>query len=93
VVAQICKECYNIGYAIKKATEDCIMPKEGIFARVIIGVPDMSRYPMPNLHFSIYNACYIFTVAGFAENLRLLVDIYIKKPLPIQERASSNFIL
>jgi len=39
----------------------------------------MSRYPMPNLHFSIYNACYIFTVAGFAENLSLPVDIYIKK--------------
>lgn len=36
-VTQIGKECHNAGCAIKKATGDCIMPKEGIFARVICG--------------------------------------------------------
>ncbi|MBU4230019.1 MAG: MOSC domain-containing protein, partial [Proteobacteria bacterium] len=36
-VTQIGKECHNDGCAIKKATGDCIMPKEGIFTRVIHG--------------------------------------------------------
>ena len=36
-VTQIGKECHNSGCAIKKATGDCIMPKEGIFAQVIKG--------------------------------------------------------
>ena len=35
-VTQIGKECHNNGCAIKKATGDCIMPREGIFAKVII---------------------------------------------------------
>jgi len=36
-VTQIGKKCHNDGCAIKKATGDCIMPKEGLFARVIRG--------------------------------------------------------
>lgn len=36
-VTQIGKECHNSGCAIKKATGDCIMPREGIFAKVIEG--------------------------------------------------------
>jgi MOSC domain-containing protein YiiM len=36
-ITQIGKECHNAGCAIKKATGDCIMPREGIFARVIQG--------------------------------------------------------
>jgi len=36
-ITQIGKECHNNGCAIKKATGDCIMPKEGIFAQVIKG--------------------------------------------------------
>lgn len=36
-ITQIGKECHNDGCAIKKATGDCIMPKEGLFARVIQG--------------------------------------------------------
>jgi len=36
-ITQIGKECHNSGCAIKKATGDCIMPREGIFARVIHG--------------------------------------------------------
>lgn len=36
-VTQIGKECHNSGCAIKKVTGDCIMPKEGIFAKVIKG--------------------------------------------------------
>jgi MOSC domain-containing protein YiiM len=36
-IIQIGKECHNSGCAIKKATGDCIMPREGIFARVIKG--------------------------------------------------------
>ena len=36
-VTQIGKECHNAGCAIKRATGDCIMPKEGIFTRVIRG--------------------------------------------------------
>lgn len=35
-VTQIGKECHN-GCAIKKITGDCIMPREGIFAKVISG--------------------------------------------------------
>lgn len=36
-ITQIGKECHNDGCVIKKATGDCIMPKEGIFAKVICG--------------------------------------------------------
>jgi len=36
-ITQIGKECHNDGCAIKKATGDCIMPREGIFARVLKG--------------------------------------------------------
>lgn len=36
-VTQIGKKCHNDGCAIKKATGDCIMPKEGIFTKVIHG--------------------------------------------------------
>jgi len=34
-ITQIGKECHNSGCAIKKLTGDCIMPREGIFAKVI----------------------------------------------------------
>ena len=36
-ITQIGKECHNSGCAIKKATGDCIMPKEGLFAVVVAG--------------------------------------------------------
>ena len=36
-VTQIGKKCHNDGCVIKKATGDCIMPKEGIFTKVIQG--------------------------------------------------------
>jgi MOSC domain-containing protein YiiM len=36
-ITQIGKECHNSGCAIKKATGDCIMPREGIFAKVVDG--------------------------------------------------------
>ena len=36
-ITQIGKKCHNDGCVIKKATGDCIMPKEGIFAKVIHG--------------------------------------------------------
>ncbi|HIJ90165.1 MAG: MOSC domain-containing protein [Desulfobulbaceae bacterium] len=36
-VTQIGKKCHNDGCAIKRATGDCIMPKEGIFTKVIHG--------------------------------------------------------
>ena len=36
-ITQIGKECHNAGCAIKKATGDCIMPREGLFAKVITG--------------------------------------------------------
>lgn len=36
-VTQIGKQCHNDGCAIKRATGDCIMPKEGIFTKVIHG--------------------------------------------------------
>jgi len=36
-ITQIGKECHNAGCAIKKATGDCIMPREGLFARVVSG--------------------------------------------------------
>jgi MOSC domain-containing protein YiiM len=36
-ITQIGKECHNSGCAIKKATGDCIMPKEGLFATVVTG--------------------------------------------------------
>lgn len=36
-ITQIGKKCHNDGCAIKKATGDCIMPREGLFAKVIKG--------------------------------------------------------
>jgi len=36
-ITQIGKECHNAGCAIKKATGDCIMPREGLFAKVVTG--------------------------------------------------------
>lgn len=36
-ITQIGKECHNNGCAIKKKTGDCIMPREGLFAKVISG--------------------------------------------------------
>lgn len=36
-ITQIGKECHNAGCAIKKATGDCIMPREGLFSRVVQG--------------------------------------------------------
>ncbi len=36
-ITQIGKECHNSGCAIKKATGDCIMPKEGLCAVVVAG--------------------------------------------------------
>lgn len=36
-ITQIGKECHNKGCAIKQATGDCIMPREGIFAKVVAG--------------------------------------------------------
>jgi len=36
-ITQIGKKCHNDGCAIKKATGDCIMPKEGLFAVVATG--------------------------------------------------------
>lgn len=36
-ITQIGKKCHNDGCAIKKATGNCIMPKEGLFARVLHG--------------------------------------------------------
>lgn len=36
-VTQIGKECHDAGCVIKKATGDCIMPREGIFAKVVKG--------------------------------------------------------
>ena len=36
-ITQIGKECHNNGCAIKKATGDCIMPREGLFSRVVSG--------------------------------------------------------
>lgn len=36
-ITQIGKQCHNDGCAIKKATGNCIMPKEGLFARVLQG--------------------------------------------------------
>lgn len=36
-IAQIGKQCHNDGCAIKKATGDCIMPRQGLFATVMQG--------------------------------------------------------
>ena len=36
-ITQIGKECHNSGCVIKKATGDCIMPREGLFAEVVEG--------------------------------------------------------
>lgn len=36
-ITQIGKECHNSDCAIKKLTGDCIMPREGLFSKVIRG--------------------------------------------------------
>ena len=36
-ISQIGKDCHNHGCAIQKATGDCIMPREGVFVRVLTG--------------------------------------------------------
>ncbi|MCI5120682.1 MAG: MOSC domain-containing protein [Candidatus Electrothrix sp. AUS4] len=36
-ITQIGKKCHDAGCAIKKATGDCIMPREGLFAQVLQG--------------------------------------------------------
>jgi len=36
-VTQIGKKCHNGGCVIQQATGDCIMPREGIFCRVLAG--------------------------------------------------------
>mgnify|MGYP002066172457 FL=1 len=36
-ITQLGKKCHDDGCAIKKATGDCIMPREGIFAKVLQG--------------------------------------------------------
>jgi MOSC domain-containing protein YiiM len=36
-ITQIGKECHDAGCAIKIATGECIMPKEGLFCRVLQG--------------------------------------------------------
>ncbi len=36
-ITQIGKECHNQGCAVKRKTGDCIMPREGLFAKVICG--------------------------------------------------------
>ena len=36
-VTQVGKQCHNDGCAIQRATGDCIMPKEGIFCKVLHG--------------------------------------------------------
>ncbi|MEN8135629.1 MAG: MOSC domain-containing protein [Thermodesulfobacteriota bacterium] len=36
-ITQIGKKCHNNGCAIKKATGDCIMPREGLFSKVVEG--------------------------------------------------------
>ena len=45
-ITQIGKECHNSGCAIKKATGDCIMPREGIFSRVIQGGEILKELPV-----------------------------------------------
>jgi MOSC domain-containing protein YiiM len=36
-ITQIGKECHNAGCAIQSATGECIMPKEGLFCKVLQG--------------------------------------------------------
>jgi len=36
-ITQLGKKCHKAGCAIKKLTGDCIMPREGLFAKVIRG--------------------------------------------------------
>ncbi|MEN8233212.1 MAG: MOSC domain-containing protein [Thermodesulfobacteriota bacterium] len=52
-ITQIGKECHNSGCAIKKATGDCIMPKEGLFARVIQGGEMSKEQTITVLHDTI----------------------------------------
>jgi MOSC domain-containing protein YiiM len=49
-ITQIGKECHNDGCAIKKATGDCIMPREGIFSRVITGGTVRANDPIVHLN-------------------------------------------
>ena len=45
-ITQIGKKCHNDGCVIKKATGDCIMPKEGIFAKVVQGGTAQANDPI-----------------------------------------------
>ena len=48
-ITQIGKECHNAGCAIQSATGECIMPKEGLFCRVVQGgtvEPGMTIQPL-----------------------------------------------
>lgn len=45
-VTQIGKKCHNDGCVIKKTTGDCIMPREGIFAKVIQGGTAQANDPI-----------------------------------------------
>ena len=45
-VTQIGKQCHNSGCAIKRATGDCIMPREGVFAQVLRGGEIMPGDPI-----------------------------------------------
>jgi MOSC domain-containing protein YiiM len=36
-VTQVGKECHNDGCSIRQATGDCIMPREGVFCKVLQG--------------------------------------------------------
>lgn len=55
-VTQIGKECHN-ACAIKEATGDCVMPREGIFCRVIAGGTlkkgDLVRIPRADNDFKL----------------------------------------
>jgi MOSC domain-containing protein YiiM len=48
-ITQIGKECHNAGCAIKKLTGDCIMPREGLFAKVIAGGTISASDPVRDL--------------------------------------------
>ena len=49
-ITQIGKECHNSGCAIKKLTGDCIMPKEGLFGKVIQGGKIKAEDPIVTLN-------------------------------------------
>ncbi|MCL2828669.1 MAG: MOSC domain-containing protein [Oscillospiraceae bacterium] len=38
-VTQVGKVCHDMGCAIRRVAGDCVMPREGVFVRVLIGGP------------------------------------------------------